>query len=134
MKLKRRVQRTITVEAVVTKLIWHGPVDARLMNLPCTNCREKIGDKPWALVWVEEPEKPGRSMRLCETCGKDAEKDYVPPLTDEEKQRLERARNNGLLRRGDLPIQHDQSVAADIIDAGIDQEFERQSEWDDQGY
>ncbi len=61
------------VPVEVINLKWVGTVSPRLEKLKCSACHKAVGFKPVAIAWIKD-DKGNRSLRLCEDCGKTAER------------------------------------------------------------
>ena len=62
----------------VLKIEKHSPViGAELQMLQCTCCQQELGDRLWAIAWLDYG-KEKRSARICEDCINEAEKPDRP--------------------------------------------------------
>ena len=76
LKIYKSVRKAFPV--TVLKLEKHPPVmGAELQTLRCTGCQQELGDRPWAIAWIDDG-KEKRSARICEDCIKDAEASSEP--------------------------------------------------------
>ena len=71
LKIYKSVRKAFPV--TVLKLDKHPAlIGAELQTLRCTCCQQALGDRPWALAWIDDG-KEKRSVRICEDCIKEAE-------------------------------------------------------------
>lgn len=83
MALTRNVRVTKKVPVRVVSFRWFGELKegAVAANFPCCACRGKLGARRFGCAWDGDRDT---SMRLCEDCGIEAEKQLTPatPASD----------------------------------------------------
>ena len=72
LKISKPSVRTVGIR--VLSMRWDGPLGptSPAAGLKCSACRERLGGRRFATAWINDAGAE-RSMRLCESCGVNAE-------------------------------------------------------------
>ena len=74
MKEKIIVEKYVDVLNIKT---FKSSESKRVQSLPCSTCKQSIGNRDWGLAWIRKQNGKERGVRLCYDCLIKAKKDFA---------------------------------------------------------